>query len=217
MKRFFPGAGTYLEAGCGTGFFLKTIESTFPALAVHGTDLFVEGLAATQRRTKHARLFQCDLGAIPFEAEFDVLGAYDVLEHIRDDTAVLRQFHLALKPGGGVILTVPQHPFLWSWVDDSWCHCRRYRVGELAAKVREAGFSVVCSTSFVSLLFPTMAISRFAQIIRPPKVQRIDLDLKISPVLNRIFEWVLDFERSLTSLGVRFCFGGSSVVVAIKQ
>jgi SAM-dependent methyltransferase len=217
MKRFFTRANSYLEAGCGTGFFLAPFEKAFPTLPMHGTDLFIEGLANAQTRVRRTELFQSDLCAIPFEAEFDVIGAYDVLEHVPDDRAVLREFHAALKPGGGIILTAPQHPFLWSWIDDFLCHKRRYRSGEFAARTAAAGFTVIFSTSSVSLLFPFMVASRFAQKIKPPAKYDPEVDLKINPVLNRIFEWVMTFERLLIESGLRFPFGGSALVVAVKN
>ena len=58
-----------------------------------------------------------DARRIPFEDEFDVIGAFDVLEHIKEDEQVLVQMHRAVKSGGGIMLTVPQHMFLWSEQD----------------------------------------------------------------------------------------------------
>ena len=76
-----------------------------------------------------------DARRIPYEAEFDVIGAFDVIEHIYEDAAVLQQMHRAVRPGGGIIVTVPQHRFLWSKQDEFSCHFRRYTRGELMSKV----------------------------------------------------------------------------------
>ena len=59
-------------------------------------------------------LMHCDVNRIPYADEFDVAGAYDVIEHIDDDVQALRSIRDAVKPGGGMILTVPQHMVLWS-------------------------------------------------------------------------------------------------------
>ncbi len=76
-------------------------------------------------------MLQFDACAIPYKAEFDVIGAFDVIEHIEEDTAALTQMYQALKPGGGLLITVPQHRFLWSAVDEMSYHKRRYHRNEL--------------------------------------------------------------------------------------
>src|SRR5439155_16666929 len=70
------------------------------------------------------------------------------------------QLRQATKPGGGVILTVPQHPRLWSAVDDFSRHQRRYTKRELVGKLEGAGLTVVRTTSFVTLLLPVLVTSR---------------------------------------------------------
>lgn len=103
-----------------------------------------------------------DATAIPFVGEFDVFGAFDVLEHVEEDEQVLIQMRDALKPRGVMLLTVPQHAWLWSPVADS-CHVRRYAAKELQVKVKAAGFEIVRSTSFVFSVLPAMFASRMAQ------------------------------------------------------
>ena len=101
-----------------------------------------------------AELLEVDARRLPFEAEFDVVGAFDVLEHIEEDERALIEMHAALRPGGGLVVTVPQHPALWSAVDEYSRHVRRYRRSELLTKLRDSGFEVIHWTSFVSLLLP---------------------------------------------------------------
>lgn len=69
---------------------------------------------------------QMDARAIPAEAVFDLIGAFDVIEHIEEDEAALAAIHRALAPGGVAIIAVPQHPWLWSEADDVAHHARRY-------------------------------------------------------------------------------------------
>ncbi len=90
----------------------------------------------------------------------DLVGAFDVLEHIPEDDRVLAEIHRMLKPGGVLIATVPQHQWLWSPVDEHAHHCRRYAVGELAKKARLVGFKTKYETSFGSLTLPFMVIDR---------------------------------------------------------
>jgi len=216
LERYFPKAGNFFEIGCGTGFVLSGIESKFPHLSLFGSEIYSAGLAYAGRRLKRAELFQMDARQIPFADEFDVIGAFDVLEHIKEDEQVLRQIYQAVRPGGGVILTVPQHPLLWSHQDDYSCHVRRYRARELKTKVEAAGFRVVKITSFVSLLLPIMIISRLKK--RNPALEYDPMsELKINPLINTLFEKVLDLERWMILLGLSFPAGGSLLLIACKS
>ena len=166
LQRYFSGAANFLEVGCGTGFVLSGVAAAQPALKLSGSEISSAGLAHAASRVPEAELFQMDARAIPFADEFDVIGAFDVLEHITEDEAVLSQMHRAARSGGGIMLTVPQHDFLWSRADEHACHVRRYSASELSAKVSAAGFRVERVTSFVSLLLPLMLASRLRQTER---------------------------------------------------
>lgn len=157
-----------------------------------------------------------DARCILYESELDAIGAFDVLEHIKEDEDVLHQMYKALRPGGFVFIAVPQHRWLWSPVDVYACHVRRYDASELYNKVHKEGFEIIRSTSFVSTLLPVMYVSRFLQ--RNKTDMDIDdmVELHVNPILNRIFEWFLSFELALIRLGVSFPVGGSRMLVARK-
>ncbi len=159
---------------------------------------------------------QMDARRIPFLEEFDCIGAFDVLEHIDEDVEVLHQIHRALKPQGIIILTVPQHEWLWSSVDDYACHVRRYSDKELHAKLNEAKFKVLRSTSFVSALLPVMLFSRMIQKKSTNQVSP-KAGLKIHPWINFMFEKILNLENSFIKLGLNFPLGGSRLVIARKE
>jgi SAM-dependent methyltransferase len=216
LGRYFPGAKRFLEAGCGTGYVLSGVAAAFPALEMTGSEVAAEGLGYAARRVPGARLLQMDARRIPFREEFDAAGAFDVIEHIEDDRAVLRALREALVPGGGLLLTVPQHPFLWSEYDERARHVRRYRAAELRDKVVEAGLEVVTMTSFVTLLLPLMTASRLAQ--RAPRADYDPLaELRLAPWLNAAFEKVMDFERLLIRAGIPLPAGGSLLLVARRR
>ncbi|MBD1896732.1 class I SAM-dependent methyltransferase [Coleofasciculus sp. FACHB-129] len=215
LGRYFPQAQNFLEIGCGTGFVLAGIEKAFPKLTLSGSEIFSTGLAFAAQRLSKADLFQMDACKIPFEEEFDIIGAFDVLEHIKEDRIVLAEMYRATKPGGGIILTVPQHPWLWSQADDYAHHVRRYRAQELKTKVQRAGFKIVRMTSFVSLLLPLMLLSRSQQ--QRPQLNYDPLsELRISGLANSILGKVLDFERAAIRLGLSFPLGGSLLLIAKK-
>jgi len=213
LRRFFPGARNFLEVGCGTGFVLSGVAGTFPALAVTGGEVATAGLGFAARRAPRAVLIQMDARRIPFRGEFDVVSAFDVIEHIEDDRAVLGELYASAAPGGGMLLTVPQHPSLWSEYDARARHVRRYRAAELRAKTVAAGFEIVKLTSFVTLLLPFMYASRLAQ--RAPGKDYDPLaELKIPRWLNGPLERVLDLERVLIRAGMSLPVGGSLLLAA---
>ena len=213
MRKYFPNAGNFLEIGCGTGFVLSGIRKEFPQLRLAGTDVFVEALPHAEAQVPEGTFFQMDACRIPFDSEFDIIGAFDVLEHIEEDSVVLSQMFRATRRGGGIMLMVPQHRFLWSIHDESLCHKRRYSRRELVMKVRSAGFEVICATGFVSLLLPLMLLSRIKQSSAPHEYDPLSA-LRIGGFVNSALRHISDFERVLIKGGLSFPVGGSLLVVA---
>lgn len=203
-----------LEVGCGTGFVLSGISERFPHAELSGSEIFVDGLKFAAERLPEAHLMQMDARSIPYVEEFDVVGAFDVLEHIREDEQALTEIHKALKPGGTMIIAVPQHAWLWGPADVHAHHERRYTGRELDQKVTAAGFEVLRNTSFVTLLLPLMAYSRWAQ--RRAEHYDPEGEFAINPFVNWVLELVLTVERFGIRCGLKFPVGGSRLVVARK-
>ena len=153
-----------------------------------------------------------DARAIPFEREFDVIGAFDVLEHIAEDDAVLSEMFRATRPGGGVLVTVPQHRFLWSASDEHAMHRRRYSRAELRRKVEQAGFRIQRITSFVSLLLPFMIWSRMKR--NSSRDFQLWKEFEISRPINTVLGSILTAERALVEGGLSFPAGGSLLLIA---
>jgi SAM-dependent methyltransferase len=212
LRRYFPTAGNILEIGCGTGSVLLALRRAMPNLRLVGSELHPRGLQIARKRLDDALLVQLDARRIPARSEFDVIGAFDVIEHINEDDAVLAQMHFAIKPGGGLIITVPQHRWLWSETDDAAHHVRRYQSGEVERKLSASGFRILRSTSYTSLLLPLMMLSR--SLRRRGSDTSPFAELQVSGWLNRALSSVLRFEIELTRRGLNWPFGGSRVVVA---
>lgn len=215
LKIHFPNMRRYLEIGCGTGYVLAGVAQAYPAASLVGSEVFSIGLPHAAARVKSAAFLQMDARRIPFVEEFDVIGAFDVLEHIEEDEVVLAAMLRALKPGGGVAITVPQHPWLWSSADDSARHVRRYSIGELRKKVLRAGFKIEFETAFVSLLLPAMLASRLTKRRTDPRDVSMP-ELSLPRWLNRAFETVMNLERQLIRSGLRLNLGGSRLLIATK-
>ena len=213
-NRFFPNARRYLEVGCGNGAVLQALASSRSWDRLVGTDLHPPGLAhAKQRLPQGVEFAQLDARTIPAAAAFDLTGAYDVVEHIAEDEAVLRAIRGTLAAGGGTIIAVPQHPALWSRADEIGHHQRRYRVGELESKLQRNGFAVEFSSSFTSLLLPLMALNRLKARLSPAETD-VSREVDVNPILNRALTAVLRAEVRLTLAGLRWALGGSRVVAA---
>jgi SAM-dependent methyltransferase len=211
LRSYFPNAGNFLEIGCGTGFVLSGIAKAHPNLVLSGSEVFSAGLSIAAKRVPKAELFQMDARRIPFADHFDVIGAFDVLEHIQEDQEVLSQMHQAVRPGGGILITVPQHPFLWSNSDDYAHHVRRYPARELERKVERAGFEVRRLTSFVSLLLPIMIAARWRQ--RHGGEFNASAEFELPALANKLLGAVMSVERLMIKAGLSFPAGGSLLLV----
>lgn len=204
---------SFLEIGCGTGYVLSGVARQYPDTKLYGSEIFIDGLAFASARVPSAELMQMDARHIPFHEEVDVVGAFDVLEHIEEDEQVLDEIRNALKPDGILMISVPQHRWLWSPADDHACHVRRYTAGELHKKIRAAGFEILRSTSFVSFLLPAMLLSRLKSSKGQAEYDATD-ELKLPKILNAVFYGIMRLELGLIKLGFNFWAGGSRLVVA---
>ena len=216
IRKYVRDFDSFLEIGCGTGFVLRGVSQAYPRSRIVGSEIFTAGLGFASDRLPKAHLVQMDACRIPFIDEFDVIGAFDVLEHIKDDEVALAQIHKALKPGGVVLLTVPQHAWLWSPMDEYAFHERRYSEDDLIGKVKHSGFEILRSTSFVTTLLPAMMLSRALQRRKSGAFDGSS-EMKISPLINSLFESLLNLEFAGIRLGLNYPVGGSRLVVARKN
>lgn len=213
IKRHFPDANEILEIGCGSGFVLNGIRSVLPTARLTATEIYSNGLFyAAQKVSEPCEFLQVDARQLPFKTQFDVVGAFDVLEHIEEDELVLNNIKSSLKPDGGVILTAPQHMWLWSKVDEDACHKRRYKRKQLSQLLLDNGFEILLDTSFMFFLLPLMLMQRL--IGSTKRTYDPATELALPQTVDKVFEKLLECERQLIRFGVRFPIGGSRLVVA---
>src|SRR5262249_49438315 len=134
---------------------------------------------------------------------FDIIGMFDVLEHLEDDIDILSHLFRLLKPGGRLVLTVPAHMSLWSYFDETACHFRRYKRRGLCAKLAEVGFEPEFVTEFMMTLFPLVWLGRrLNRLSRNPVSSRnrisdqqlFDRELRVVPVVNSLLRWFIGVE-----------------------
>jgi len=214
LKKYIGSFENFLEVGCGTGFVLSAVRSSYPTAELHGSEYFEEGLTHARRRVPSANFSKLDARKMNDDERFDCIGAFDVIEHIKEDELVLSNLSRALKNGGTLLVTVPQHRWLWSDVDKYACHVRRYTRSELVGKVTDSGLTVEYVSSFVSLLVPLMWFSR----LRTNSKNYDPMDeFRIPSWLNILLEMIMSAEFWLLKIGIKLPFGGSLLLLARKK
>ena len=96
----------------------------------------------------------------------DLILMMDVLEHVPDDLALLRQYTESMSVSGRVVITVPAFQWLWSGHDVFLEHYRRYTLSDVELLVRNAGLHPLCGRYFFGAIFPVAAIVRLTPILR---------------------------------------------------
>jgi hypothetical protein len=116
----------------------------------------------------------------------------------------------ATKPGGGLLITVPQHKWMWSDADVAAHHVKRYTRRELREEISAAGFTMVRVASFVSLLLPAMMASRMLK--KDPG--NVEEELDMAAPINKACYSAMQLEGALIRAGLNFPAGGSLLAVA---
>lgn len=201
-----------LDVGCGTGANLLMLSEYGDA---EGVDISEDALAFCRERglnkVKHGAAEE-----LPYEdCAFDLVTALDVVEHIDDDVASLREMRRVLRPDGRVLLFVPTFMFLWGLQDDVSNHRRRYRLPELHRVLEQAGFEVERSTYANITFFAPILLIR--QLMRLTKVKAETENNINVPALNGLFGWLLGSESTILRY-INLPFGVSGLCVArVKQ
>lgn len=209
----------FLEIGCGTGTFIREI-ATNENLKITGSEIYLKGLLYAKQKLPNVAFIQYDARQGNLGEEFDMVAAFDVIEHIDEDTAAISNFHQLLSDGGYFIVTVPQHMFLWSRLDVIVKHKRRYSRKELLFKLQQQGFAISFCSSFLFILFPLMLISRvFDRRKMGGESSEMEFENRVS--FPNAMNWILDkfmrIDEALIGLGISLPFGGTLLVVAKKQ
>jgi len=199
-----------LDVGCGTGANLKMLAAFG---AAEGVDISQQALEfCRERGLNNVRFGEAE--ALPYDAEsFDVVTALDVIEHLDDDRAGLREINRVLRPGGYVLLFVPAFMFLWGVQDDVSNHRRRYDRADSIAKVKSAGFEIEnAGYANFTFFFPVLIIRSLMRWfgIRTETEYGINL-----PTLNPPLAQLFAAERFVLKRG-GFPFGVSIICLARK-
>jgi SAM-dependent methyltransferase len=208
-----PVPARILELGSGTG-------GNFEMLARYGSVTAVEmnEAARTISLRKTAAVRDVRPGSLPNDLAlngetFDLVCAFDVLEHVEEDEATLRTILACLVPGGAAVLTVPAFRWLWGPHDTQLHHKRRYAKAELRQKILAAGLRVERLTYSNMFLFPAAVLARASdKILRRTHSSGDGL---LPAPLNETFAAIFGFERHL--LGVMDFPIGLSLLAVVRR
>jgi len=161
-----------------------------------------------------AARYQIDLLDLPWVADWDVVFLLDVLEHIPDHQAALRQIHKSIRPGGLLVLTAPALRFFWTYNDEFAQHQRRYAKSDLEFLAQTTGFQLLRADYFMFFLSPALFLAR--TLFRPPALTTAEQRRHYlarthrvpSRAINRLLEALFSCEARLFN-SIRFPWGTS--------
>lgn len=204
-----------LDIGFGTGAMLKFLA---PYGSVTGMDMSADAIRFARRRVACPMLLGSITNVPLASASFDLVTAFDIVEHVEDDRAACAELARVCRPGGHVLVTVPAFRFLWGNQDIVSQHQRRYTLPELGVLMRSAGLVPHRLSYFNAILFPVVAAVRVARRLRgepPPEEVKSDFGMTkpgfVNDTLARVFaaegrwlaRWRLPVGVSLVCLAER--------------
>lgn len=213
--RTFLSSPLVLDCGSATGTLAKHLHSKARLV---GLDCSVKGVESSGD-LKVGAFVQAKAEYLPFLPHtFDVVCAFDLLEHLDDDGEALRMMRQVLKPDGYLLVSVPAYRFLWGKLDDAAHHKRRYTRRDLRNKLTASRFVLEKATYFNSLLFPLVLFVRLCERATS-RLRRRDAhsDFELAPpgfinnLLGKVFRLELPYLRHFN-----FPFGGSILCIARK-
>jgi SAM-dependent methyltransferase len=200
-----------LDIGCGTGANLEMLADFGEA---EGVDVSTEALDFCRTRGLQ-NVRQGEAEHLPYEdRSFDLVTGLDVVEHLDDDVAGLREMRRVLRLGGRALLFVPAFMFLWGVQDDISNHRRRYTIADLKKVVRQAGLEVELATYANITFFAPILIGRLIMRLtglRPTSENNLTVGF-----LNGVLGRILGAEAAILR-HFNFPFGVSIVCVARRR
>jgi len=200
-----------LDLGCGTGINFNWLKKWG---TITGLDNESNALSYCRQKQAYHQLIQGDATQPP-TGKYNLITAFDLLEHIDNDRDALRQWYSSLAPNGHLLLTVPAHKWLFGAHDKALHHKRRYSSFELSQKIRAAGFKIKFLSPFFFFVFPVFAIVRLIKKYAKPETtyETVSTTSGLDSLLINLSE----IEAYLLSSSIGLPWGSSILVIAKKE
>ncbi|MBU2604943.1 MAG: class I SAM-dependent methyltransferase [Alphaproteobacteria bacterium] len=205
-----PADAAVVDIGTGTGANLRLLKE-MGFSRVTGIDASPEAARWCAEKGL-GEVKAGDIRALPLaDNSVDLIMATDVVEHVDEDDAALREISRVLRPDGLALITVPAFPSLWGLQDIKSHHYRRYRMDPFLRLLERTGLKVEKRFHFNFLLFVPIFLAR--QVLRVGKIDLNSENEVNSPLLNRILRGVFRLDVT-TAPYIRPPFGVSILVLA---
>jgi len=208
-----PGPARVLDAGCGTGGFIRALQAGGREWRVEGVDLSPVACRLARERTG-VEITEGSITALPFaDGTFDAITTGDVIYHVEDVAAALREFARCVKPGGVVLVNEPAYRWLWSYHDEAVESKHRFTRPELVTMFRQAGLEVRFASYQNLLALPLVVLRRK---LFPPKRPTSDVQVFPAPI-EAGFSAMAWVEQAWTGRGWPLPAGSSVFVAGVRR
>lgn len=202
-----------VDAGCGTGEVVRALNG-LPFETVLGSDVSEYALELVRKEADlPSPLLASEAEALPLRTGVATcLVSLDVVEHLDDDVAALREFGRVVSPGGTIVVAVPAYAWAWSDHDVVLGHRRRYTRRSLLEVAAASGVVVERCTYYHSWLVPIALLVRRTPLRRLVRNEAEEASF-VNPTVNRLLTAVAAVERRVCRF-VDLPFGLSIMMVA---
>lgn len=212
-----------LNVGVATGATTKMLENFGEVVSVEYDNECCQFL----KNQLNIEAIEASLTDLPFDDNtFDLVCAFDVIEHIEDDDKAVMEINRVLKIGGNFVITVPAYNFLWSNHDIINHHYRRYTSSNLSAKIQNSNLKISFKSYFNFYFFLPIFLIRMIKNV----LQKLTINVKKekentgsnfeifgkSKLLNDFLYLFFKTENYLLSLNIRFPIGVSILFIGEK-
>lgn len=211
-----------VEFGASSGYMIEEIRNKYPNHTYVATDLMPDGLKQSYKRNPDIMHIRCDFISAPFgDKSVDYVFSLNVLEHISDDMTTIKECYRILKKGGMCLFVVPRGDKLYDYFDEMLFHKRRYAAGELKAKCKKAGFTIVDNFHIAWMCYPAFwlkkKINRMIgrKLTQKEKLDRVQADIK-NAIESPLAIKAMHFEHNLSKV-IKPNFGVREIILLKKD
>jgi len=206
FNKYISKKDKIIEIGAGTGSVARMLNENGYDLSIG--EIHEHGIKyALENNQANLPIYQFDIMKNPFKNHFDVVGLFDVLEHIKDDELAIKHIYTMLNDSGKIIITVPAHMWLWCEDDEVSNHYKRYELDSLKELLKQEGFSIKYATNFFISIIPLLYLRTKSSS---------SAKIKINPIINIILSTISNIENKFLNL-ISSKIGGSIIIVAEKN